>query len=405
MYRSLIGGGVVVASIFVALLICEGLLRILGVSYPVFHEFDETRGVRLKPGKQGWYRTEGEAYLHINSLGYRDREHARVKPANTVRIAVLGDSFVEARQVALENTFWDRLGRKLQVCDAFNGKQIEVLSFGIAGYNTSQEYLTLQEDVLDFSPDIVLLAMFPSNDIPGNSPNFKVTVAWRMPAPTHAIVNDQPILDTSFSRSIWRRMLYEMAHYSRVVELINEARRRVQAQLSRSSAPDEVEVGATSYVYRQPESREWQNAWLVTESLLKKMNDLIRSKGARFVVTTIPSGEQVDPTKHRTEELASRIGVDNLFYPDERITAIGSRLGFEVYALTRELQDITQRDKIYVHGFENTQLGFGHLNEAGHALVAQVLATKICNSTRSTPMGTSAGSGAAEHGGRPSGAS
>jgi hypothetical protein len=80
MYRSLMGCGLVVASIFVGLLTWEGLIRIFGVSYPVFHEYDETRGVRLKPGKQGWYRTEGEASLHINSLGYRDRDTPASSP-------------------------------------------------------------------------------------------------------------------------------------------------------------------------------------------------------------------------------------------------------------------------------------------------------------------------------------
>jgi hypothetical protein len=228
--------------------------------------------------------------------------------------------------------------------------------------------------------------MFPSNDIEGNSPKSKNTDEWRIPAPTHNIVNGQPIVDMSFNHSIWRKMLYETAQYSKVIELINEARRRLRAQAWRSSAPDEVEIGSGSYVYLEPESPEWRDAWLVTEGLLARMNDLVRSKGAQFIVTTIPAAIQVDPTKHRTEELASRLGVDDLLYPDERIAAMGSRWGFEVYALTRELQEIVERRKIYMHGFENTRLGFGHLNEVGHALIAEVLATKICNSSRAEPM-------------------
>jgi hypothetical protein len=37
-------------------------------------------------------------------LGYWDSEHEIAKPAGTFRIAVLGDSFAEARQVAQEES-------------------------------------------------------------------------------------------------------------------------------------------------------------------------------------------------------------------------------------------------------------------------------------------------------------
>ena len=95
--RSLVHGSLLVASVLVALVVCEISLRILNVSYPVFDDYDATRGFRLRPGKQGWYRAEGEAYLSINSLGYRDREHDRAKPENTFRVAVLGQTRLPKR--------------------------------------------------------------------------------------------------------------------------------------------------------------------------------------------------------------------------------------------------------------------------------------------------------------------
>jgi hypothetical protein len=379
--RSLMHCGIIVASILAALLVCEGLLRVFDVSYPVFDDFDDVRGIRLRPGKEGWYRAEGEAYLSINSLGYRDREHDRSKPADAVRIAVLGDSFVEARQVALEDTFWYHLGGELQACDAFNGKQIEMLSFGIGGYNTSQEYLTLQQDVLDFSPDIVLLAVFSGNDIEGNSIALREASAWRILGPTHRLIDGQLVLNAPVSDSVWRQLLYGMVHEFRVVELANEVRRVMRALSWRESDPNGAETGLSSYVYLPPESPEWREAWLVTEALLAKMSDLVRSKGAQFVVTTIPSAAEVDPIRRRREQLASRIGADDLLYPDERITRMGMEAGFRVYPLTRELQEIAEQRQIYMHGFENTRLGFGHLNAQGHWLVAELLATKLCDSS------------------------
>jgi hypothetical protein len=46
--------------------------------------------------------------------------------------------------------------------------------------------------------------------------------------------------------------------------------------------------------------------------------------------------------------------------------------------LTGELKEIAERQRMFLQGFENTKLGLGHLNEQGHAVVASLLATKIC---------------------------
>jgi hypothetical protein len=43
------------------------------------------------------------------------------------------------------------------------------MNFGVDGYGTAQEFLTLTEDVWQFSPDIVVLAFFPGNDVRNNS--------------------------------------------------------------------------------------------------------------------------------------------------------------------------------------------------------------------------------------------
>jgi hypothetical protein len=277
--RVLISCGLLVASVLVAFVLGETSLRMLNVSYPVFDDYDDERGFRLRPGKQGWYRAEGEAYLSINSLGYRDREHDRIKPENTFRIAVLGDSFAEARQVPLEETFWHRLGGLLEACGFADGKHVEMLNFGIAGYNPSQEYLTLQRDVLDFSPDLVLLALFPGNDIEGNWRKPEEAGIWRIPAPTHKLAGNELVIDASFDRSLLQRLLYATAHHSRVMELVNEARRRMRALAWQSSGPNEMEAGLEAAVFMPPQSKEWDDAWLVTEALLAKMNTVASKQG------------------------------------------------------------------------------------------------------------------------------
>src|SRR5262245_27338096 len=110
-----------------SLILGEVGLRVLGVTYPVFDAYDRDRAIALKQGKVGWYYVEGEAYAKINSLGYRDVEHTTAKPARVFRIAVLGDSFTEARQVDIAATFWKRLETRLQNRPELGGRRIEVL--------------------------------------------------------------------------------------------------------------------------------------------------------------------------------------------------------------------------------------------------------------------------------------
>src|SRR5437899_12818243 len=93
-------------SLVVAAVAMEVGLRIFEVEYPVLDQSDPYTGAALRPGAHGWWRQEGEAYIQINSAGLRDREHPRACPPNTYRIAVLGDSYAEAFQLAIENTFW-----------------------------------------------------------------------------------------------------------------------------------------------------------------------------------------------------------------------------------------------------------------------------------------------------------
>src|SRR5438093_12772127 len=131
------------ASLLVGLILTEVGLRIFGASYPVFDVYDRDRADALKPGKTGWYYGEGGAHLKINSLGYRDVEHRKDKQHGVFRIAVLGDSFTEARQVDIADTFSKRLETLLQGRSEFRNLKIEVLNFGIGGYGTTQELLTL----------------------------------------------------------------------------------------------------------------------------------------------------------------------------------------------------------------------------------------------------------------------
>lgn len=391
-------------------IVAEIALRVAGYSYPEFYRLDQTRGYALRPNAAGWYRKEGEAYVSINSDGLRDQEHALTKAADTIRIAVVGDSYPEALSVSLDEAFWSVLGKKLQECNAFPGKKIEVLNFGVSGYGTAQELLTLREQVWKYSPDVVMLAVTTNNDITDNVRALKRTDE----IPYFVYQENRLTLDDSFqdSRAFrWRQSALSRfgrwwRDHSRVVQAITQghhgfkvllsswrAKRAQKQQPSPSPSagdrPAKVEqksdllarsqeLGTDNLVYLEPADAVWNDAWRVTEGLILEMRNEVQTHGAKFVVVTLSNGPQVLPNRAAREEFVKRFGITDLFYPDDRIKSFGAREGISVITLAPELQEFAERNNVFLHGF-GENIGNGHWNPAGHRAAGELIAKKTCN--------------------------
>lgn len=114
----------------------------------------------LRPGAVA----RAEVEYRINSWGLRGPATTREKPAGVRRIAVLGDSIAFGYWVAESDGFPRQLESML--AGRLPGQRIEVLGFGVPGYNLDQEIETLRSKVLAFSPDVVVVA-FCLNDLEG----------------------------------------------------------------------------------------------------------------------------------------------------------------------------------------------------------------------------------------------
>jgi hypothetical protein len=225
------------------------------------------------------------------------------------------------------------------------------------------------------------LAFFPGNDLQDNSKELSLAEGWRMPKPVYVRSNGKLVLDETFRRSHWHRLVYEGVHHSRLLELANEARRAwdVKAAASAGAAQENPEPRPAAGIYAPPLDAAWREAWLITEELLDLMNQEVMSSGARFVVTTITTPPQVYPDPAARQDVERRLGIEDLFYADRRISGIGRRVGFPVISLAEPLQRIATEEGIYLHGFKNFVMGEGHWNEAGHRNAARILVEGICS--------------------------
>ncbi|HEX7878274.1 MAG TPA: SGNH/GDSL hydrolase family protein, partial [Candidatus Eisenbacteria bacterium] len=168
MTRFLARGAALLIGLFLGIVALELGLRLIGWSSPRLVEHDPDRGKAYRPGIHWHQSEEGEADVVINRWGFRDRDWTVEKPPGTVRVALLGDSFVDGLQVPVDST-WARVAeRRLNACRAFGDSTVEVMNFGVSGYGTAQELQTLRHEVLRFHPDVVVLSFLPGNDVRDN---------------------------------------------------------------------------------------------------------------------------------------------------------------------------------------------------------------------------------------------
>jgi hypothetical protein len=116
----------------------------------------------------------------------------------------------------------------------------------------------------------------------------------------------------------------------------------------------------------------------VTEKLLEEVNREVVAHKARFVVMIVSDPDQAYPVPAYRDQLQNRLEVKDLFYPNHRLEALGKRAGFAVVSLGEPFQQYADQNHIFLHGFSNFRLGFGHLNDAGHSLAGKTLTARVC---------------------------
>ncbi|CAD0233083.1 MULTISPECIES: SGNH/GDSL hydrolase family protein [Planktothrix] len=387
-------GVLILGGLFIGVAIPEIGLRIAGIEYKLYRIVDDERGWTYKPGDSGWYRFEGESYVTINREGFLDREHTKVKPDNTFRIALLGDSFVAAREVPPEKAFASILERSLNGCDAMGGKQVEVLKFGIAGYGTDQELITLRQKVGDYDPDLVILAIFTSNDIANNTLvlNNLLYNTHKPGKPYFVFEDGKLVLDRSFleteeyrAQKSWSYKAYaELKSHSRLLQVMSRLKQTLMQTWAepRTEALQNLKLMVEDEIYREPTDPRWQEAWQVTEELIRMIDQEVLAKGADFLALTLTNDLQVHPNSALRQKAMEILGAKDLLYPEKRINALGDLEGFSVLNLAPDFQAYAEENQVCLHGHDNAIPCGGHWNAVGHQLAGEKIAQKVCQDFR-----------------------
>jgi lysophospholipase L1-like esterase len=383
--RAFLVPAVVIAfAILATLLAAEAVVRMLGVEPHAKMRVVPGRGITFEPGAAYRYVKEGFSEGRFNREGFRDRERSVLKPPGVFRILVLGDSFVEALQVPLDDAFPALLEDALR--HRTGSDAIEVVAMGQSGFGTASELMRWREFGAAYDPDLVLLAFYAGNDVrddsrrlSGGAPAFYFT----LDAGGGLRLDRCGLLALERSRAQGGLTAWLLEH-SRLAGLVSDRLdllrlgRRRAVQEARLAAVSGVGGGLTAglpepddrNVYLENPSPVWEEAWRVTDALIGRLAEEVAAHGARFALVSVGTPEQVEDDLGRTMLQALPAGVD-LERPDRRLRAICDAREIPCLFLAPHLHAVEASSGARLYGFGERR--GGHWNAAGHRAAAQAI--------------------------------
>lgn len=344
------------ASTVVALILAEVALRafapqIFPIHPPGMYREDPQVGYILTPGFSGVL--ERPEFRHQVSVGPEGLRGPGVRPRSpeTFRVLVLGDSQAFGFGVVESATLTTRLERLLK--DRFPDKDIQVLNAGVPGYGTADELAFLRSRGPALRPDFVVVQFLSVNDLQESM----------TPARTWAIVTEEGMLGhrdaVDPERRPWhRRLLWWLKWHSHVVSLASNTMSYLMIRTGL--------VGQGGTMWGEdipPEMAE------LGSRLLVEIAATARDLGARtlFLYTT----GQASVLQPEYDSLPSR----------NVVRAAAERAGVPWIDVTAAMRRVEDRDALY---FPRN----GHWTEAGHRVVAEILAPVIAEQIESAPLRT-----------------
>jgi hypothetical protein len=363
-------------------------LRAAGVKFePSLYEAHPRLHAVWRPNAEGWTMEEGENYVRINNFGMRDRDRSIAAVPGTVRIAFLGDSMIVGQQVPLDRTMTQVLEHRLSQSIANARRQVEVLNFGVGGYALSQMYLSLDEHVWAFHPDIVAVCVsqlavpnsYRKTASMDDQPFFTLEGGRLVPDPGNVVP-----AGTSAQAREWHRVFGDLHNRVRILQLLRVAQQANWQKAfvwSRTATPAAEAPRRAGYMstwpYRAPATPELAKAWEITEAILDRMIVAAREHNAEFWLIQIGNDIEEDPRDSEREEFLRVNELTDFRYASERYAEFAARHRIFYIDLAPPMREYAQRTGEPLRGFFNSRPYKGHWNEAGNAVAARIIETEL----------------------------
>ncbi len=376
---------VVIGTLISIFVILEFGFRILGYRQSIYAIDPSTGLTVLRPNSQFYWQKECYKNLvRVNSFGFHDKEFLSFKPSNTYRIAVIGDSYVEALQVPLEKTFHKLLEKKLNE-NRLIEKTIEVYSFGHSGNGTLLNLQYLKKVADKFKPDLIINCFLIGNDFRDDSCNLtdiyvKQTgddVVYTKPCAIldedngikiHLSKKNVSSLEKNFLLTLASKSSFLVWLYERIQILKYKFKQRSlylvdnETLLKESKKSVDISnVPVDFQVFLREYNQIWKEAWLLEEYLLREMQEYCKERNIKLLVVSLTEGFRVHKELQDT-------GLFEWKKPERLLYEISEGLGFSYLPLI----DVFR--KRYSQTKQMTTFDCdGHWNEVGHEWAADAI--------------------------------
>lgn len=311
------------------LVFCLALLELVfclaNVGENEYVEPDLTVGYKPMANKIMTQRREGFGRFQYNSLGMQNDELPLAKAPGVLRIAVLGDSYVESAQVHREHNYMSTLAGALS---KRLGQKVEVLNFGVANYSVAQDYLRYQGLARKFAPDLVILG-------------FRVEeVSKLLPEPTTNIMSvrpvffpgadGQPVYDNSCVKSFFLSRVGQrmqntawLRRYSRVWGVVSTMAQTLAAPAKTAAAPqavikqtrgssaqsNNIQAARALRDVQAVRTKYTQTYWYIMDTLLRALNSACLADHSRLMILRTPSGSINETETKLLSRSADKLGI------------------------------------------------------------------------------------------------
>jgi hypothetical protein len=319
--------------------------------------------------------------LRLNHYGFHDFERALPKSPGIFRIISLGDSFVEAYQLPLQDNFSQRLEQRLNrdLTDAnrYGSRRIEVDNQGVHGYGLGVYYLYIEHRIDPWSPNLVLLCLFLGNDLVDNYYPFATRIVPRFRLVGGSLKYYAP----QQTSTTWVRD-HVLAH-SNIASVFSLSIRRYPALLSIAR-----NNGLVSFSMGNTLSDQQRSEILAIAHLqLRKMKEHLAGSHSGLFVLVIPDParvQEVAVSDRNNATAGAKLG-DRAFLEQGLLNILETEgISYE-YPLNSFVNEVRRGHHMYL---ENV----GHLTPGGHRQIAQILDGRLHSIIESelTETGTTA---------------
>ena len=359
--RGLLFQGIIWA---ILLLFVEMILRLFVP--PPSREYHPWFGTHTRGGtslryKSGIDNSEFDQIVQYNREGFHDVEHLKSKRKGDFRVVILGDSIVEAREVALEESFCRVLESQLNHWSSgISDNRYELVNMGASGAGPLLASLMYRHVDTGKDADLVLMCCFPndlSDDVRFHDSVERDRHGWAYRIPTSSGIVPIPLWSKQFLRTQTRTWPYLGSRIQRAVQAI-----KGQAlPISASDPFQDVLIAA-----RDGQTGHLDEAWKKMLANLGHLQALVRQRGASFGLIAVPLGHQI-LTRQEWEAGRKRHGL-------RRGSGGDFQARLQEFASRKEIPFLDLRSSF--ESAQTTNLFFpydGHLTAEGHQVAADAI--------------------------------